>query len=344
MQRIESVDILRLIAITAVIAIHTKPFEQPLATHNDIYTYLYYVINQFARFAVPFFFAISGYFFGLKIRAGHDALLTANVMAKKVIIIFLAWSFIYLLPYNISSIYELGFLGPIKISYWNVVDLINSTSLILWQGTKIHLWFLIGLLCAVYISAFFIHKQQVAVLLIVSIMLYIFGMLAKSYSASPIGIEIDFDTRNGPFFSLLLFTSGYLLSGLSPSTRWAKRGFGIFVGGVILHFSESYILWDLYGTKAEHDYVIGTYFMGIGVAIIALSNHKHLRSNKLSGLGKVTLGIYASHHIFVDLFAGIDTRYNNAYWEIGYVFLVLILSIAFTLLLTKNPFMKKIVC
>jgi hypothetical protein len=38
----------------------------------------------------------------------NQALATAHIMAKKVVIIFLAWSYIYLLPYNISSIYELG--------------------------------------------------------------------------------------------------------------------------------------------------------------------------------------------------------------------------------------------
>jgi surface polysaccharide O-acyltransferase-like enzyme len=327
-----------------VIAIHTTPFKQELTVQNDIYTYLYYLINQFARFAVHFFFALSGYFYGLKVRVKNQALATAHIMAKKVVIIFLAWSYIYLLPYNISSIYELGILGPIKMTYWNIVDLANNPSLILLQGTKIHLWFLIGLLCALYLVAFFVDKKKIMLLLVITIILYIFGVLAKSYSASSLGINIDFDTRNGPFFSSLLFTTGYILSGLSPSTRWAKRGFLIFVVGLILHFLESYILWEFYGTKADHDYVIGTYFMGTGVTVLALSNHKLLRNKRLSNLGQITLGIYASHFVFVDLLLPLDSYFSNSLWELGYIFLVLMLSITFTFALAKSSYLRKIVC
>ena len=63
LNRVLSVDKLRVLAVTAVIALQTSPFqggawsgERLLAPGN--------LINQLSRFAVPFFFVVSGYFGG----------------------------------------------------------------------------------------------------------------------------------------------------------------------------------------------------------------------------------------------------------------------------------------
>jgi surface polysaccharide O-acyltransferase-like enzyme len=55
MSRIDSVDTVKLIAITAVIAIHTNPFSHNTENVSSIYYCLNIIINQLARFAVPFF-------------------------------------------------------------------------------------------------------------------------------------------------------------------------------------------------------------------------------------------------------------------------------------------------
>lgn len=56
MSRIESVDIFRLIAIVAVITIHTSPFRADVIIESEAYKYLDVIFNQLSRFAVPFFF------------------------------------------------------------------------------------------------------------------------------------------------------------------------------------------------------------------------------------------------------------------------------------------------
>ncbi|RYZ94923.1 MAG: hypothetical protein EOO68_19420 [Moraxellaceae bacterium] len=165
MDRIESVDVFRLIAIIAVICLHTSPFYGPTFSNNHLYEYLAIIIDQTARFAVPFFFVISGYFWGVKVRAGSDPLVSANKMGKKILLIFLFWSFIYLLPYNILSVFKFGIFGPIKIAYWNILGLLEAPLSIFFQGTKMHLWFLVALLCALYISAVFI-KYKAPILLL----------------------------------------------------------------------------------------------------------------------------------------------------------------------------------
>ena len=174
-------------------------------------------------------------------------------------------------------------------------------------------------------------------------MLYVVGVLAKSYVDTPFGISISFNTRNGPFFSTILFVAGYFLSGLKPNKTWLMYGFLIFITGTFCHFYEINILTKSYGIQPRQDFVFGTLLMGIGAAITSLSNHSCLQSELLSKAGKMTLGIYASHFIFVGLFSGIDKSTDTVFWEIGQVFIVLLLSILVSLLLSRYQLTKRFV-
>lgn len=343
MNRIESVDLFRLIAIVSVITIHTSPFSTNVSGDDEIYKYLNVILNQLARFAVPFFFVISGYFWGVKIRNGSELISSSLHMAKRILIIFIAWSCIYLLPIKLGAINELGILGSIKVVYWNISDLSQHPVTLLMQGTKVHLWFLIGMLCSLFLCATLVHKKQTKLLIILSIVLYLFGILAKSYANTPIGIDIEFNTRNGPFFSTIFFVTGYILSGKNINKKWLIYGCIIACFGVFFHFIEIYTLWIMFETYPGHDFVIGTYFMGVGVAMSALSNHPLLKSKTLSKIGQMTLGIYAVHLVFVDLLRPIDKAFNSVIWELGYVVIVLVLSIITSLLLSKSKIAKKIV-
>jgi len=345
LSRIQSVDIFRLLAIVAVISIHTTPFD---IGQNSDYSYdwkIGFFINQVARFAVPFFFVISGYFWGMKIRQGGNPIAYSLKSANRILSLLLFWCVIYLVPFDeiSSSFSELGLIGPIKHTYWHINSLLQDPFTLIFQGTRVHLWFLISLVISILISSLFLYKQWVNWLILFSIMLYIFGIFAKSYVDTPVGINIEFNTRNGPFFGTILFVAGYYISGLKPNKKWFLYGFLIFFVGTIMHFAEITILFKLYGTQLQQDYVFGTLLMGVGVAIISLSNHPLLQSKLLASLGKLTLGVYASHFIFVELLKNVDKRYNSIAWEIGYVFIVLILSILLTILLSKFKLTRRFV-
>ncbi len=342
MARIESVDSIRFIAIVAVIAIHTTPFFSEVY-HNGFYYNLSVFINQIARFAVPFFFVIAGYFWGVKIRNGDNLFKVTNSIAVRILAIYLFWSVIYLLPYNLSAIYQYGMLGPIKFSYWNFLNAIQKYDNLLLQGTKVHLWFLTSLMFSIYISALFINKNAKFSLLIFSISLYVFGTLLKSYADTPIGITVNFNTRNGPFFSTLLFVSGYVISRFTPSKSWLLIGGLLFTFGSSIHFLEIYTLNKLFRTDLYQDYVFGTYLMGLGAAILSLSNHSLLRVRALSNFGPIVLGIYAIHFIFVDLFAPIDSIFDSALWEIIYIVVVLVLSIFSVRLMSRSRIFSRFV-
>jgi len=83
--------------------------------------------------------------------------------------------------------------------------------------------------------------------------------------------------------------------------------------------------------------------MGLGVAMDALSNYPALKNKVLSNIGRMTLGVYAVHMIFVDLLRPIDKASDDIMWEAGYVVIVLALSILTAQMLSKNKITKKIV-
>lgn len=336
-------DVFRLLAIIAVIAIHTQPFGGGTEEIPGGFISINMLIDQLARFAVPFFFVISGYFWGNKTRNSASPIPASASMGKKILTIFLAWSAIYALPVDFGSFAEYGPLGPIKADYWNLVGLVHHPLTLIMQGTSDHLWFLVGLLCSLLISAPLVKNKQIKTLIAVSVALYIFGLLAKSYSATPLGIHINFNTRNGPFFGTIFFVSGYLLSSLKPTPKWLAAGLLILGIGYLLHFLELYLLWNWYGTSPHQEYVIGTYFMGVGAAIAALSNHRLLQNDVLSGLGKFTLGIYAIHVMFVEMLHPIGKLTTSPFWELGYVILVFLLSVAAVMFLSKHKMARKIV-
>lgn len=230
MERIESVDVFRTLAIIAVIAIHTKPFAINLPESNELYNWLHIIVSQVTPFAVPFFFVIAGYFWGIKARDSNPLRL-ANSMGKRIAVIYAAWCLIYLLPYNLSTFSEYGAIGPIKAAYLALAAVVESPSLLIFEGTKIHLWFLSGLLFALYIAAAFIHKGKIKTLVVLAVALYVVGIGAKAYAHTPLGVDIAFDTRNGPFMSLVFFVSGYMLSAYKPSEGWLKYG-ALMAGGI----------------------------------------------------------------------------------------------------------------
>lgn len=121
-------------------------------------------------------------------------------MAKRVVFLFVAWSFIYLLPTNLVGSFEFGVLGPIKKIAWNVHSAALRPWTTLMQGTKEHLWYLMGLFCSLSITAVLISYGQRRPLGLIAVALYITGLAGNAYSSSPFGFHSQFNFRNGPFF------------------------------------------------------------------------------------------------------------------------------------------------
>jgi surface polysaccharide O-acyltransferase-like enzyme len=335
MKRIESVDAFRLLGAIAVIAIHENPFygSEESTSFNPVV-----LVDQFCRFAVPFFFVTSGYFWGKKVAHEVDVVRASLKMAKRIAVIFIVWSLIYLISYNVGSICKLGLRAGIKANFRHLLPLVHDPVRLLTEGTKIHLWFLASIVLCILISACFVTKNWIYPLLGFSTLLYLIGLLSKAYADTPLGISIGFNTRNGPFFGLLLFVSGYLLSKKDPTPRWLWKGAAILVIGYVLHFCEIWFLHKEFQTSLKQDFVVGTYLVGFGFALVALSNLTIPGYGKSGEIGRLSLGVYAIQFIFIDLLKAF-----KAVSPIGCFLAVVALSMISVRLLYRNKMLRHII-
>jgi surface polysaccharide O-acyltransferase-like enzyme len=337
--RIQSVDIFRVLAIAAVIALHTAPHTGPGAVglHFDIRT----LCDQLERFAVPLFFILSGYFWAGRCRDGACCWTAGLALARRVFVLFVAWSVIYFLVTAAEAAWSMGSLAA---GFRAAARPLPGLPTLLLQGTKVHLWFLPALALAALVSGALLARRMERSLIVLALMLYGVGLAGKAYADTPFGFHTHVNVRNGLCFSLLMFASGVRLRRLGPSPAWRWLGPALALGGLALQVAEVAWLHARWGTNMAQDFVLGTYFYGLGVAMLALSDPAPLRFPRLAGLGPLVLGIYASHNLFVDFLAGPDNPLNALPgWDIIVVAVVFALALALTGLLARFPLTRRLV-
>jgi surface polysaccharide O-acyltransferase-like enzyme len=342
LSRIESVDVFRVLAIIAVAVIHCAPFSggAAIGTTFDFAT----TLNQLCRFAVPFFFVVSGYFWSVKVTGGGDVLVPTVKIARRIGMIFIFWSLIYLGLPLLQLAVSNGPVAAVKGGAWEIARLARTPLLSLLQGTKSHLWFLPALLTSVLITAVFVEKNRIYALIFLAVVLYAIGLAGGAYVDSPAGIRTGFNFRNGPFFGLIFFVAGHLLQKSSPRSSWLWQGACVAFLGLAIQFTELNTISQLWATSLLQDYVGGTFFVGLGVSMMALSNDARLNSFRLAGIGQVVLGVYAVHFVFVDLFFRNHVWTGNVRLDDGlFVAVVLLLSVGTALVMARHRLTKSFV-
>jgi surface polysaccharide O-acyltransferase-like enzyme len=326
--RNQSVDFVRVLAVLAVIVIHIAPFTRD-HVHVGFDFNAGVAVNQFARFAVPFFFVISGYFWASQIEPGVSLLQPSLRTAKRVALLFLTWSALYLLPTNVWEAVHSGPLGLITTFMSNLRQVVDHPEKLIFEGTKVHLWFLVGLLWSLAISAVLISNRMPRTLAALAIALYLIGLSGKAYSDTPFGFHSQFNFRDGPFFGLIFFASGYFMQRRGPRPSWLMYGILLIVAGFAVHFTELVLLKHFWGTSTMQDYLLGTYFVGIGVAMTAFVNPRFLQIPWLSAIGPMVVGIYVVHFAFIELLQPLDRLFSEQlWWGIAYPLAVFMLSLA----------------
>ncbi|MCW5655472.1 acyltransferase [Hydrogenophaga sp.] len=341
--RIIAVDALRVIVIFFMIMGHTSPFEDPpLSLGKDLDGAT--ILNQALRFIIPFFFVLAGYFWGAKVRQTGNAWKVSAPMVKGFLLLFVLWSLIYLLPVNLIDSLQYGAAGPLKKFYWNVMFALDHPIRTLAEGTMGHLWFLMAMVCALLISCALVSLHMERTLLALAVVLYFIGVAGGAYSETSIGFMSDLQTRDGPFFGLLPFVLGYHLQKYTPTRAWFYAGSALTLAGFALHFTELNYLADHWGASWVQEYVFSTVLTGLGVALIALSNPPSLRLPRVAALGPLVLGIYCSHYVFVEALWPLERRYGgHEVWDIGFVVIVFVLSLAASHLLGRFKWTRALV-
>lgn len=339
--RVISFDLLRTIAIFAVIVIHAQPFSERHFPEPG-YRYLEVFLNQGSRFAVPFFFVLSGYFFGKKLAQSTQSGDVFLGYARRLLFIFLFWSAIYVLvPSDILGLMQYGYL---KLTYWKVQKLVSDPIALVLQGGRIHLWFVVSLIMALAFVSLVVKCNLRRFLIPLGVVLYIAGLLGGSYSVTSLGFQAPFNTRDGPFFSTILVAVGYWLS-LRQEIRVSLR-FALWVAGagMALHFAEVFGLWRFYDVSPlQPDYVLGTLVWGIGMMLIAVATRHIQWGTRLARAGEYTLGIYVVHLLFVDMLSPMSARLVSPVWELMLPVIVYACSLAFVVILSKNTYLRRVV-
>lgn len=275
--RHSGIEIGRIIACFAVILLHQESSSYGSAGYmSDLF-------DQAARWAVPFFFIISGYFMPL---TGRWFATTARYF-KRLFPVFVFWCLFYLAIAEDPSIH---------------FDGLRNISKLLVGGPGFHLWFLPSLGICLSIAAAFIYAGAVRGLIILSVMLYLTGLALGSYSAAVLDLlsidqQLDVNSRNGPFFGLIFVTLGHLIRiGTIRPTLWS--GIAVLGLGALITAVEAVLLYAAYGTgMTRHDFLVGTLPFGLGATLVFLSFD--IRSPAIASaarrVGACSLGIYAVH-------------------------------------------------
>jgi surface polysaccharide O-acyltransferase-like enzyme len=341
MPRLQAVDAFRVLAILAVIALHTARHEGPgaVGTAFDAATFL----NQVERFAVPLFFILSGYFWSAKCAGRADYLRCSLALAKRVLVLYVVWCAVYFLAAEADNLRRLGLPGALSLWAARLAATHGGYLTMLLQGAKVHLWFLPALALAALIAGVLLSRRQVRTLFALAVALYLIGLAGKAYADTPLGFHTAFNLRNGPFFSLPMFATGHALRQAGPRPSWAGGGALLALGGLLLQMAEVGWLHRSYGTALTQDFTLGTWLFGLGVSMVALSDLRWARVPALAALGPLVLGIYASHYLFVDGLHAVHGIDAGPAGGLRYVLLVFLLSLGFTWALSRVPLARRAV-
>jgi surface polysaccharide O-acyltransferase-like enzyme len=319
MQRISSIDFVKSVAVFFVIIIHTAPLRE---MEGISFYYLDITLTQFARFAVPCFFIFSGYFFGKTIQQNSDILHTFLRYSSRYLIIFIIWSLIYLISDTWIE-FQKGYGSLYYLITNKFLSWVTSPTRLFFVGSRAHLWFLPALIYSLAVVSVCVYFKSNKLMYIVACFLYCIGVFAKAYANTSLGIDLQFDTRNGPFFGSAFVATGYYLSFNLPKHSFRIGMITLFLG-FILQMNELYLLYSMYYTSFFQDYTFGTYFFGLGVALIGFSG-KLMNSKQFTLLAKYTLGIYLVHIMVID-FLGFIILPTNITQNFAFVLLVYIFS------------------
>lgn len=268
MKRNHSIDVLRFFGAFAVIVIHvgytTPPWEAQ--------------IRMLARFAVPFFFLASGYFFEKKWKAEGLAAFSSTLL--NLLTIYLVANLIYL-PINIGSSLLHG--KGITLSLANML-----------LGTWNHLWFL-GAMIVGYLFLWILYFNRLQKLL-PFLAAFFLGLMLFSESYSFLGFKFNVELAR-TFLAIPLLYFGMKLSEIEIEKRASLSVFYLIaISGFLIHVGETVLLfyWK-HVAIGRLQFFISTTLMAIGFLCLSLKIETS-KPNLLSEWGKkYSLLIYLYH-------------------------------------------------
>ncbi|PLT33200.1 acyltransferase [Bacillus sp. V5-8f] len=292
MERNTAIDFIKFFAISAVLIIHIFPRDNQMGL---------FVLDNLSRFAVPFFFIASGYFFGNKILQTSDAHLYFKKYIVKIIKLYISWLIFYMI-YDFFTDFGKG--ADFQKTVQNYLSRVSLIDLIYYGGgtSGYQLWFLTALIWSLTIVFICLKLKKIKLLLSVSFILHLIGLFGQSYS-----VFFDFpeSTRDPLFFGLFYTTMGCFfvversfIKARTLSTRTCLSLIGVFS---VMQVTEGYILEKM--MSGNHgEYFISTIFLSAFLFLFSLQNPTLGKGMFITKIGARAVGIYIVHVFFINLF------------------------------------------
>lgn len=293
MKYYNGIDIARVIAAFLVICVHTDPLMSYSESGN------YFLVSVVARLAVPFFFVVSGFFFGKKIDVARSFVADSKVLfsnLKRLMTIYIVWLLIY---------FPFQFLAWIRSdeswTYW--LTFIQKS---IFEGSYYTLWYLTGLIFSLTFSYILFKLFKPKVTLLITLILFVIGTLLQSYydvwqtnDLFSTYYTLFLTTRNGLFFGSFFVSLGIFIAKEKTllSQRWNVRFFFI---SLLLLTIEAFQMKHLEFTKGSGMWfmlVPSTYFLFKTLQSLNLRNRKIFNY-----LRPFSLLVYLSHGLFLIIF------------------------------------------
>jgi peptidoglycan/LPS O-acetylase OafA/YrhL len=298
-----TLNFIKTIACAMVVFIHIKfPYE-----------YGYYV-TTLARFGVPFFFMISGYFSFKNVDNSEYIIRQIKKILK---ISFLSFGFYLLFDIFINL--------ENFIFHLSLLFNFNNIKLFLFYNVLpcgMHLWYLFSLIYVYIIYYYFNCKlNKINILHYFTPVLILLCVLFEYLSYFDIFSIDTFKIRNYLFVGLPFFMLGNFIHKHENSffVKSNNNLFFIIIGivGLIISLFESYLTDYL-------DIYVGTVLFVFCLFIFAIKNPNIFNSeNIICVIGeKYSLGIYVSH-LFIILFLGHFGNFGLNAWIVPFVVLII---------------------
>ncbi len=319
-ERYNAIDFVKCFAAFAIVCIHTQPFANATIVGGR---YLHFIIDTFARFAVPFFFIVSGFLFVKKNMTYEDNGASYCIKyLKKIAQLYFGWTLFYFLYYVgrelvVSYAKHIDF-NSVYIPELSTIPILKLLIKIFYLGyAGVHLWYLIALLWSITVLFFFIKRQKLHILLLLSFGLHIIGLLGNSYRGI---IQLPFSTRNAIFFGLFYCSLGgfFAYHEKLVHEKISSMGgplfgylFGLFCG---IQLIERAILTKDFSGEIPGDFFVATIPLTICLFFWVLSKRGKFNQSLFTVVGERSLGLYIIHYLFISIFwditrlLGVDSR------------------------------------
>lgn len=280
-KRYDSINIMRVICAFLVISLHTSIFASINLGLNSI------IAKGIARIAVPFFFISTGYFMVKNItKNGY-----VKGFVKRIGLIYLLISvidIILIMPY---------------VSMRLSGDFVYKIKYIFIGGITESLWYIPAIIFAVVLVSIFLKKNWIKPLIVVSILLYIIGLLGDSYFGliknTPLEVVINFynnifiNTRNGITFSIPFVTLGALIA--KGNIKFSKNIINIcLIVFSIIFALEAYLL-NSSNISIDTNMYISLLLLVPVIFIWLLNSNLQINERTSNILREMSLWIYCVH-------------------------------------------------